>query len=84
MSVIHLLRLSATRSATGLSRPTLYRRIQSNLFTSPVKLGERAVAWPANEVAAINAARIAGKSDDEIRNLVAQLKALRVGWHDAL
>jgi prophage regulatory protein len=35
------------------------------------------VGWPANEVAALNAARIAGKSDDEIRQLVRKLEAAR-------
>jgi prophage regulatory protein len=42
-----------------------------------VKLGARAVGWPAREVAAINAARIAGRSDDEIRVLVTKLEAAR-------
>jgi prophage regulatory protein len=42
-----------------------------------VSLGGRAVGWPANEVAALNAARIAGKADAEIRVLVAQLEAAR-------
>ena len=33
-------------------------------------LGPCCVGWPANEVAALNAARIAGKSDEDIRALV--------------
>ena len=41
------------------------------------KLGQRAVAWPADEVHAINAARIAGKSEAEIRDLVNHLHAVR-------
>lgn len=60
-------------SATGLARATIYLRIKQGLLPAPVKLGERAVAWPANEIAALNAARISGKSDDEIRSLVAAL-----------
>jgi prophage regulatory protein len=40
-------------------------------------LGARAVGWPANEVAALNAARISGKSDSEIRDLVVKLEAAR-------
>lgn len=43
----------------------------------PVRLGERAVGWPASEVAALNAARIAGKTDQEIRALVVKLEAAR-------
>ena len=37
----------------------------------------RSSGWPAREVAALNAARIAGKSDAEIRELVADLVAER-------
>jgi hypothetical protein len=33
--------------------------------------------WPAGEFATINAARIAGKADNEIRDLVARLEAVR-------
>jgi hypothetical protein len=33
--------------------------------------------WPSDEVEAINAARIAGKTDEEIRTLVAKLEAAR-------
>lgn len=73
-----LLRLPAVMSATGLARPTVYVRIKNGLFVRPVKISERAVAWPAEEVAAINAARIAGKSDEEIRELVMQLEQQRV------
>ena len=72
-----ILRLPAVKAATGLSRSTLYLRIANRLFTHPVSLGGRAVGWPANEVAALNACRIAGKADAEIRVLVAQLEAAR-------
>jgi prophage regulatory protein len=37
----------------------------------------RAVGWPSEEVQALNAARIAGKSDEEIRALVVKLEAAR-------
>ena len=73
----HILRLPAVKLATGLSRSTLYLRIAQGVFTHPVSLGGRAVGWPAHEVAALNAARIAGKPDSEIRELVAQLEAAR-------
>ena len=73
----HILRLPAVKLATGLSRSTLYLRIAQGVFTHPVSLGGRAVGWPAHEVATLNAARIAGKPDSEIRELVAQLEAAR-------
>jgi prophage regulatory protein len=73
----HILRLPAVKESTGLSRSTLYLRIAHGVFMHPVNLGGRAVGWPAHEVAALNAARIAGKPDAEIRELVAQLEATR-------
>ena len=72
-----ILRLPAVKAATGLSRSTLYLRIANGVFPHPVSLGGRAVGWPAQEVAALNAARIAGKAEAEIRSLVAQLEAAR-------
>ena len=74
-----LLRSPRVEEAIGLSRSTIYLRVSQGLFTQPVSLGPRAGGWPASEVAAINAARIAGKSDDEIRALVAQLHSARGG-----
>jgi prophage regulatory protein len=72
-----ILRLHAVKSETGLSRSTIYLRITQGLWTKPISLGARAVGWPSSEVAAINAARIAGKTDDEIRALVLRLEAAR-------
>lgn len=72
-----ILRLPAVLAITGHPRSTQYLRISQGLFTRPVSLGARSVGWPANEVAAINVARIAGKTDDEIRALVIRLEAAR-------
>ena len=72
-----ILRRPRVELTSGYSRSTLYLRITQGLWPRPVRLGPRAVGWPAGEVAAINAARIAGKSDDEIRALVATLQAAR-------
>jgi prophage regulatory protein len=72
-----LLRLPTVKAETGASRSTIYLRIQQGLWPKPVKLGPRSVAWPASEVAALNAARIAGMVDAEIRALVTRLEAAR-------
>ena len=72
-----ILRIPAVISESGLSRSTIYLRIVQKLWTKPVSLGGRAVGWPSDEVEAINAARIAGKTDDEIRKIVANLEAAR-------
>jgi prophage regulatory protein len=55
----------------------MYLRIAEGTLTKPVSLGARAVGWPAHEVDALNAARIAGKQETEIRDLVKALEAAR-------
>jgi len=72
-----ILRLPTVKAQTGYSRSTVYLRITQGLFVKPVRLGDRAVGWPAGDVAAINAARINGKSDADIRLLVEKLEAAR-------
>ena len=72
-----ILRLPAVKAESGASRSTIYLRIQQGLWPKPVRLGPRSVGWPASEVAAINAARIAGMTDEEIRILVVKLEAAR-------
>jgi prophage regulatory protein len=68
-----LLRRPAVQQLTGMSRATIYRRIKQGLFVPPVPNGGAISTWPASEIAAINAARIAGKSDAAIKALVADL-----------
>ena len=72
-----ILRLPAVLRERGRSRSAHYFDIQHGLFTHPVQIGLRAVGWPATEVTTLNAARIAGKSEVEIRELVARLEAAR-------
>lgn len=74
---LDLMRVRQAAAAAGVSRSWLYARIPEGLWPRPVQIGPRAVAWPAGEVDAINAARIAGLSDDEIRALVVKLEAAR-------
>ena len=70
-------RLPAVKSHSGYSRSTIYSRIAQGLWTKQVSLGPRCVGWPAHEVAALNATRIAGKTDSEIRDLVVKLEEAR-------
>ena len=72
-----ILRLPAVLRERGRSRSAHYMDIQQGLFTPPVPIGARAVGWPADELAMLNAARIAGKTNDEIRALVVKLEAAR-------
>ncbi len=72
-----ILRIRNVLTVNGRSRSSHYQDIQQGLFTPPVKIGARASGWPSSEVAAINAARIAGATNEEIRALVAKLVAAR-------
>jgi len=76
-SIPTLLRLKNVLSLRGIGKSKHYTDIQEGLFTPPVKICERTSAWPAHEVAAINTARIAGKTDDQIRKLVKKLITAR-------
>lgn len=72
-----ILRRKQVEAESGYGRSTIYSRVAAGLFTKPVSLGGRAVGWPAYEVAVLNAARISGRSDDDIRELVEKLEAAR-------
>jgi prophage regulatory protein len=73
-----ILRMPAVKVETGhRSHASIYTAIKAGLFTTGVAIGQRSVGWPSQEVAAINAARIAGKSETEIRELVKVLHAKR-------
>lgn len=73
-----LLRLPDVKRAHGhRSDASVYNAIRDGLFTTGVAIGQRAKAWPDFEVNAIVAARIAGKTDAEIRELVKTLHAKR-------
>jgi prophage regulatory protein len=73
-----IFRMPAVKAETGhRSHASIYNAIKAGLFTKPVQIGQRSVGWPSDEVLAINAARIAGKSETEIKELVNRLHAKR-------
>lgn len=74
-----ILRMPAVKAETGhRSHASIYNAIKAGLFTKPVPIGQRSVGWPDFEVKAINTARISGKSENEIRELVERLHAKRM------
>lgn len=44
------LRLPQVKQMTGLSKSTIYDRVQQGGFPAPVKLGNRAVGWVEQEI----------------------------------
>ena len=61
---------------SGLAPSTIYRDVKRGTFPKPVKIGTVSV-WPEREVHAVLNARIAGKSDEEICAIVADLHRQR-------
>ena len=47
-----LLRRPEVQKLTALPTSTLYRYMKEGRFPAPLKIGERAVAWPLSEVQA--------------------------------
>lgn len=79
-----LLKLPQVLERTAKARSTHYNDIKAGLMTPPVSLGVHSVAWPEHEISAINAARVAGKSDDEISQLVIRLVSDRQSVADGV
>jgi prophage regulatory protein len=75
---MQILRMPAVKGRAGhRSDASIYNAIRNGLFTTGVAIGLRAKGWPDYEVDAIITARIAGKTDDQIRELVKALHAKR-------
>ncbi len=55
---LSILRRKQVEKRTGLSRSTIYLRIQEGAFPRPIKLGARAVGWLENEIEAWLAERM--------------------------
>ncbi len=77
MTPIKYVRMPALIQLRGTSHTTFYRHIKEGLWPPAVHLSANTSAWPEHEVAAIDAARLAGATDDEVRTLVRKLVADR-------
>ena len=72
-----LIRFSDLKISFPKCRSALYEDQKDGLLPPAIHIGERAVAWVEEEIEAVKAARIAGKSDEYIRQLVKSLVAGR-------
>jgi prophage regulatory protein len=74
-----ILRLPEVKRVLGhRADASVYNAIRDGLFTTGVAIGQRAKGWPDYEPQAIASARIAGHSDEQIRELVKNLHAKRI------
>jgi prophage regulatory protein len=73
-----ILRLPDVKRVLGhRADASVYNAIRAGLFTTGVAIGQRAKGWPDYEAQAIATARVAGKTDADIRELVTALHAKR-------
>ena len=74
---MEIIRALPAFARVGLKRSAGYKRIAKGLFPPPVKVGKRAAGFPKHEIDAIVALVVAGASDEEIKDAVSKLVALR-------
>jgi prophage regulatory protein len=60
-----ILRLPEVKTRTGLSRSTIYVRLDKKIFPLPVPLGGRAVGWVETEIEAWIEAHIQSRRSQE-------------------
>jgi prophage regulatory protein len=74
---IQFIRPRVLNSRRGTSNTTTYRHVAEELLPPPIRIGPNTSVFIEHEIDAIDQARLAGKSDDEIRTLVRQIVAAR-------
>jgi prophage regulatory protein len=77
-------RPAAVPGLLGISARSAYLQVADGLLPPPIRIGRKASAWLQSELALIQRARIAGKSDDFIKRLVADLIAKRATLAEGL
>jgi prophage regulatory protein len=72
-----IVRPGGIKPIMGYSTRTAYTQVQLGLLPPPVTLAAKATGWPESELAAVQRARIAGKSESFIKQLVQDLVVKR-------
>ncbi len=62
---IRILRCKQVEARTGLSRSTIYLRVQDGTFPRPINLGVRAVGWLESEIVGWINERIAMRQSND-------------------
>jgi len=74
---LFLMRINEAAAELGVRQSAYYEGAAAGIYPRPFKIGLKASRVPSNEVAAVVAARIGSKSDDELRALVTKMAAAR-------
>jgi prophage regulatory protein len=74
---VTLVNLESVCTELACKKTHIYSQVQAGLLPKQVKLGGRCARWVLGEVQAVVVARVAGESDDQIRELVNRLHAAR-------
>ncbi len=74
---IYLMRVPEAAAELGVKLSAFYEGAHAGIYPKPFKIGLKASRVPSDEVSAVVAARIAGKNDDQLRALVANLTKAR-------
>ena len=75
-NMIEFYNIEQVCALTGFSRGGVYKQVKSGLLPAPIKWG-KASRWPGAELNAVFEARIAEKSESEIRELIRVLLGAR-------
>jgi prophage regulatory protein len=74
---VTMIRTRPASALLGYSLATFYRHQKAGLLPPTVRIGENSEALALHEIEAINRARLAGKSDDDVRAVVRELVEAR-------
>ncbi|MFT6874909.1 MAG: prophage regulatory protein [Granulosicoccus sp.] len=77
VKTVRIMRPPEYRRQLGITKSGEYRARHERLLPPPIQLGPRSIGLPAHEVDIIIAARIAGTTDDGMREIVSRLVAAR-------
>ena len=72
-----ILRFPDLRKGYGLARGTVYENIYRGTFPTPIRISTRSVGFLQSEVEQVFRARVAGKTDADIRTLVCKIHEAR-------
>lgn len=79
--MIKILKIPALTERTGRSKSAIYADVKEGLLPPLVKVGAQSSGIPEHELDAVLRARIAGKSEGDIKELVQRLIAARTAEH---